>query len=84
MLKFTDKNALRQILLNNRQNNEIRSSSIDSDGESEPPALMRAISHDDNSQQTPGMFRKNSTVSSVFTLTNVSSVGTMAGGMPNV
>lgn len=44
-----------------RHNNEARSSSIDSDGEHEPPALMRHISHEEHSNYTPNPLRKLST-----------------------
>ncbi|XP_055370829.1 serine-rich adhesin for platelets isoform X2 [Condylostylus longicornis] len=40
------------------QSNETRSSSIDSDGELDAPPLMRTISHDEQTSQTPGALRK--------------------------
>ncbi|XP_037932006.1 myosin-M heavy chain-like, partial [Teleopsis dalmanni] len=41
------------------QNNETRSSSLDSDGEYEGPLIIRAISHDEQTSQTPSVLRKN-------------------------
>ncbi|XP_030380945.1 active breakpoint cluster region-related protein isoform X2 [Scaptodrosophila lebanonensis] len=40
------------------QSNETRSSSLDSDGDYEGPNILRTISHDEQTSQTPGALRK--------------------------